>query len=348
MKRIESIDLLRTFMLVTVFLCHAWVGDSPIRNFVATSTGSCMELFFIISGCMIAIKYSQKDINYKVFVRKELIKFYPEYLVAFVCSIWYSIDRLHFFGEIIPWREMSIKAIANLLLCQSWFSTEEYVYSFNGVSWFLSSLFFCYLIAPLLIKFLKPIRNYAFFYLILVITIRFVYLVVVTKWWSSQSFLLTDVMPAYRIFEFVCGMLLGLTYDATKDRKSESFYQICGGLVFWCLFIINKYFYSFNFIFIIAELFLVYCYVFYDGVCNLLGNTKVIKSFVSISMPFYLFHNQVIQIYTWIAWKKSIDIYNCIPLTILNWFILTVLISFVTKYIRIFITSKRKTKYVET
>ena len=144
MKRIKSVDALRVFLLLIIFTSHAWIlGDSPVRTLVGRATGYALELFFILSGCFVAIKYSGKEIRARSFVFHEFFKFYPELVLAHLLSLSYKIGSSMFKGTSIDWVDYLKKSVINLSLLQSWFPTEEYVFAFNGVGWFLSSLFFC-------------------------------------------------------------------------------------------------------------------------------------------------------------------------------------------------------------
>lgn len=330
-QRIKSADVMRVFLLLIIFVCHAWIfGDSPTRTLVSRATGYALEIFFILSGCFVAIKYSQKEINARRFIKHEFVKFYPEFVFANLLSVFLAIDQAMFLEGNAPWKMLARKFIINISLLQSWCPTQEEVFALNGVGWFLSSLFFCYLLAPLAVKFVKKVEDNAVEILAACIMLRFIYEYTFPYWGDGNTFLFTNVFPPYRFFEFFAGICLGFLYNKHAHRRQNSIIQLSSILVWATLVYINAN----STLILISELFLVYALVFYNGLMDKLGEWSFFAIFASVTMQFYLFHNPIIELYTWITWKRSIDIYEHGIITVLIVFAIALTFSYIVQYVR--------------
>ena len=276
------------------------------------------------------IRILGKEIRARSFVFHEFFKFYPELVLAHLLSLSYKIDSSMFKGTSIDWVDYLKKSVINLSLLQSWFPTEEYVFAFNGVGWFLSSLFFCYLLTPLAIKCLKRLKNHAFVGLVMCVVLRYVYVYTFRFWGDGNTFLYTNVFPPYRFFEYFAGMCLGLLYKQNPDRHQNSLIQVCGIAVFAFMLYVNAN----STLIHISALFLVYAFVFYSGFMDWIGEQAFLSLFAKITMQFYLFHNPIIYLYTWITWKHSIDIYKHPIVTMLLFLATGLVFSYVVYRIR--------------
>ena len=108
--------------------------------------GELCSFFFIISGFL--YKYNP---NYWQYLKNKILKIFPIY---YICMILLLLGKtytghLHIGWDIIP----------HLLLIQSWLPqfVDSGVY-YIGPAWFISSLFFCYLLSPFCYKFVMS-RN---------------------------------------------------------------------------------------------------------------------------------------------------------------------------------------------
>jgi peptidoglycan/LPS O-acetylase OafA/YrhL len=189
-------------------------------------------------------------------------------------------------------------------LLQSWTWTSDYVFSFNGVSWFLSSLVFCYLLAPTLAKRLRrvsPLR--APFYALGLATLLFA----VASWYNSAigfaTLCFTDVFPPYRFGQFAIGGFVAVAYRgiAKTGRIPRSNLVQVGAFVlflavyFLCSGHIDHPIPAFGFLILETMLMFAACCV--DGGLSDAGSTRVIRFLSGCSLPFFLIHARVLQIY---------------------------------------------------
>ena len=132
---IRSIQSLR-FIFILLIVCSHIFG----RSF--DFGGECgVVFFFVISGFVMSWAYGNRietgTFSVRQLLCRQLRKIYPLHLItAFVALAWLLLIR----------QTAPLPAIVlNLLLLQSWVPDPAYYFSLNGVAWFLSDIFFCYL-----------------------------------------------------------------------------------------------------------------------------------------------------------------------------------------------------------
>ena len=135
---IATLQSLRFIFVMMIFMSHFAYRD--IRAFDAG--GDCgVAFFFMLSGFVVSLGYGRQiregSFRYGSFLRRRLWKLYPLHLL---CLAFFLIVS----GSVIDY-----SVLLNALLLQSWVPDPAVYFSCNGVSWFLSSLFFCYLLFPL-------------------------------------------------------------------------------------------------------------------------------------------------------------------------------------------------------
>lgn len=86
------------------------------------------------------------------YFKRKLKKFYPLHVFTYVVTLVLMISAVLQAGEALDSGALDGQSIVNLLLLQSWSWSDDVIFSFNGVSWFLPSLLFCYLLAPWLAR----------------------------------------------------------------------------------------------------------------------------------------------------------------------------------------------------
>ena len=135
-------------MLLIIFLIHAGVRGNQI------SQRAC-DFLFVISGYLIAYKhlYASEDIRVFSYIKNKIVKFYPLY---FICCIVCAVCFEEFNAFYINLKSGFISLGLNLALLQSW---TQNPYTFNSVSWFLSSLLGVYFVAPFALKLFKKVKS---------------------------------------------------------------------------------------------------------------------------------------------------------------------------------------------
>lgn len=333
MKRNYAGDVLRNFLIIIVFLCHSsflFSNDEAI-SLIGTATGWAMEMFFVLSGFFIAIKYMKKNIpTVKEIAIHEWVKIYPEYFIGYIMCVFLEYWQKHYYGDTGSGLQFVKRSLLNLGLLQSWVPNEDYYFSFNGVSWFLSSLFFCYLLSVPAMTFLRKKIDYSFLVLCFTIATRYIYVSVYSFRGLPFGYYFINIFPLYRFFEFFVGMSLGVIYYKNQRKvKKASIIQMIGILLFSIMFIVCQYIFNLESMNIVIETFVIYVVLFYDGMIDEIGKTLIMRKLANINLQFYLFHQIVIKYFRWFEMRFGIQVHAVFELIIL--FGITVVLCVIIK-----------------
>lgn len=158
-NRLPSLTGLRFPAAFLVFLFHAALPFAAVRlfadstfagGFAAATTqagGVGVTFFFVLSGFVLTWSARAGD-SPKAFWRRRFVKIYPNYVVAWVLAM------LLFAGPQTPgWR-----ALANLLMLQSWIPDFATNFSVDPPAWSLGVEAVFYAAFPLLIMLVRRIR----------------------------------------------------------------------------------------------------------------------------------------------------------------------------------------------
>lgn len=170
------------------------------------------EFLFVSSGFLVGYNYYYKGMpdtrrySFK-YVFDKLSKVYPLHLLTTIFFVILTIKNFQI-SDIPSW-------LSNLFLLQAWQINKD-VIIFNGVSWFLSALMFCYFLTPFFLRLVRNIKH-SLVLLLLVATVR-------VSIEAFQIFGLADYVfsmhysPLIRVLEFFMGMLLIPYYFKLKKR----------------------------------------------------------------------------------------------------------------------------------
>ena len=144
--RIESIQIIRAIAFILIFLSHVGlISTGPIG----------VSLFLVLSGFCMTYAYLDRPEKTPIpnlrnnlrFAWGKVKKLYPLHVITllFVALIIFGELILHKgSGTEIP--EQGGYFIANALLLQSWIPWRDGYFSFNAVSWYLSTSAFSYFV----------------------------------------------------------------------------------------------------------------------------------------------------------------------------------------------------------
>lgn len=153
-RKILNIQGLRFLGYLIVFLNHAgWlISDTKYFDFGARG----VEIFFILSGYMVAYNYSDRIMpaNWKYsfqYMISKAKKFYFLHFITLMLMVAY-LGRNFILHREYPGGlgQFGTDLILNVTLLKSWYWPSAF--SFNGVTWFLSSILFAYLLIPKLVN----------------------------------------------------------------------------------------------------------------------------------------------------------------------------------------------------
>ena len=187
-----------------------------------------VAFFFILSGFVMAVGYEHKvcsvSFDYNKYFKRRLIKILP---LNIFCLFLYCI--LPIYSDITS-RQFELNKyfyyIIDALLIQSWIPIKEVYFSGNSVAWFLSSILFCYLIFPNLLRFLKGVKGYWIMGIVLMLYFALLpYLK--TEWIHPFIY----INPLFRTVDFMIGIILYFSLKGSYWTPLNRQYPLLGTLI---------------------------------------------------------------------------------------------------------------------
>lgn len=211
--RIIGLDLIRCFAVTLLLVAH--IGQtihSSIGNFFGVPHfyyvslgGLAVTIFLILSGAVIELQYSKKNIGFLRFIFKRILRIYPVYYLSLLFGlVIYSIQSYQDTGHIIA--SFSKFGIVDILLCITggYAFVGRWAGPFVGTSWFILLIITMYMIYPFLSCVIRRHPVVSICILLLISTLSRLLL-------GSYEVLPKrplDWFPLCRIFEFSLGIYL--------------------------------------------------------------------------------------------------------------------------------------------
>ena len=276
---IGTLQSLRFIFVMMIFMSHFDYRD--IRGFDAG--GDCgVAFFFILSGFVCSLGYGQRirecAFRYDDFIWKRLKKLYPLHLL---CLLFFLL---------VSQTTLDLKVMTNALLLQSWVPDPEWYFSCNKVSWFLSSLLFCYAVFPFVYRHLS--RS-------LTLVALLAYAAVCWLIPYDQVNAVLYVFPLVRFVDFYLGMLLCRFYERKPGMEACSWMEV---LLIVLLFLALAIYPFMDaklrnaplFWLVLLPLILVFAQE--NGLVSRLLKSRPMQFLGSLTMPLFLTHQMLIGI----------------------------------------------------
>ena len=227
-QKIPSIQVIRAIAFVLIFLSHVeLIATGPIG----------VSLFMVLSGFCMTYSYLDKPektpqsslVNNLIFAWGKIKKLYPLHLATllFVAAVIFAGMFLHK----APLREIAEQGgyfVANSLLLQSWIPWREGYFSFNAVSWYLSTTAFSYFLFPWVFSVIQSKNNKNVAVLTCVTLGLMIFIAAILGigkqlwgWNSAFQKWVTYISPFYRAGDFIIGLTAGYVYVTHKGKKNE-------------------------------------------------------------------------------------------------------------------------------
>lgn len=274
-----------------------------------------VEILFILSGFCMAYNHYQTNQeeaqNGWQIIKKKLPKFYPIHITTFLLQLFFvptwankSLEFILIFGTL------------NLSLQQAWFQKTQFM--FNNVSWFLSSLIFCYFITPSLKKLCKSFTEKGKLWLVFlsVIMIR-TYLEYAVNQYPRELSLDLHTNPLIQGLNYTLGYIAGIYYS--KDslinkilREQSSQFQI-SLIEILCLGVYISSCYSigtdgYRIFYVILGLPIIYILGFGKGYISRLLSIKPFSLLEKITLEVFMLHSFILYHYPAIKGDIAYDI----------------------------------------
>ena len=220
---------------VVVLFCNPCPGRAPPTMFA-------LDYFFVLAGYMAAVgRFNAECVVIDLaevgkttmrYLSKKLVTFYPLHLTCFflIVALW-LVAPLH--AGYVPEdaKGWCFLTSANLLLLQDWSWSREIKFCFNGVSWFLSCLMFCFALTPLLLRCASVLihklgRRIVWGFVLFAVCIKLPLFVFESGWTLSEDF--TEIFlfdahswPPFRLVDYALGMCAGIWWEVAPEMRSQ-------------------------------------------------------------------------------------------------------------------------------
>jgi peptidoglycan/LPS O-acetylase OafA/YrhL len=153
---IRTLTSLRFFACILIVIHHLRNPFIPSLKHNVKFGILGVAFFFILSGFVIRYNYDPfKNLKESCcFLWNRIVRIYPLHIMTFLVCIIFTIIR----GLTVDVR----LAFINIMLLQSYFPLKIIYFSFNDISWMLSTLFFFYLLFSI-----TNLKHYLFHYMVL-------------------------------------------------------------------------------------------------------------------------------------------------------------------------------------
>jgi peptidoglycan/LPS O-acetylase OafA/YrhL len=210
--RLDQLTSLRFVAAMMIVMLHA-TGSFGVQK-SALNLNQGVAFFFVLSGFILTYVYPRLDSGpaIRAFYRARIARIWPAHAACFLIGFL-----------LIPYTWNTATGVANLLLVHAWIPQSRFYFSYNDVSWSVSTELFFYLVFPLLVHKLESTwRVKLVGAAMLVIAILCVVNVMDLPAYGSpasdeQGRLVTSngllyANPLARLVEFVAGMCVALAW----------------------------------------------------------------------------------------------------------------------------------------
>lgn len=292
-ERNYNIDLVRVFCAFAVFCFHArihmGVNFSFLNSFIQQGA-IFMSPFFMLSGFGLFMHYAKSNwmsnATLLKFYGKRFISIYPLYLTIHIIYIL-------FFNKLSLFENVVLQPI-ELLALQSFFNGLSSVLH-NGGTWFISCLFFCYLLFPMFERLIESIHTFRKFLIMGIIT--YVVIAISPMYEIVFKTSMIYINPFFRALEFLVGMLLARMAKDNMKLLKYGLCKVCCVLVLYVLIIselskqqiFNNQYMRYNFITIPAFGVIIYCLSLCKNKFILkVSMSKAVSHLAQLAFAFYL------------------------------------------------------------
>lgn len=261
-----------------------------------------VEILFILSGFCMAYNHYQDtakepEKNGWEIVKSKLPKFYPVHITTFLLQAIF----------VPTWASKSIGFILvfgalNLSLQQAWFQKTQFM--FNNVSWFLSSLIFCYFITPSLKKLCRysEEKDKLWLCFLSILGIR-IYLEYTILNYPTYVFMDLHTNPIIQSLNYALGYMVGIYFirptllncclSTQTDRLQMSVLEfvLIGVYASFCYrFGVELY----RIFYVVLALPIIYLLGFGKGIISLLLSIKPLMWCEKINLELFMFHSFIL------------------------------------------------------
>lgn len=209
-ENLKPLTSLRFFAAMMIVVLHSLLFWPWFQGAPSTLTAG-VSFFFVLSGFILTHAYNTKGIeSYSGFIRDRISRVWPLHVFALLMLILFvRNDALTYDGSGLFNRGSQF--IFNLFLLQSLMPFEKIIFSWNSVSWSISTELFFYIAFPFLLIRIKNnwLLKLSCSALVSVVYVYAVFALLNSAGQSSEMITpgsATSASPIFRGFEFCLGM----------------------------------------------------------------------------------------------------------------------------------------------
>lgn len=307
---LTSLNALRFLFALMVFVSHLnyitpkenafWDGAYQLI-FRAGYIG--VSFFFMLSGYILAYRYADeiknKSFSFRTFIGRRAARILPMYYVGLLVALPYSIPEFMLGDKVFYFK----KLLSNIVLLQAFIPINDYYFSFNGVSWSVSSELFFYALFPLIVVYFLKKKSQKPFLIVLTAIIILIGITTALSIDFEDAYYWFYINPFFRIADFGIGVAAflwipkyRLTWIQQNGTKAE---YIAIGL--FAVFTAIQSFVPYNFklsaYFWIPMMVLIVVFAHSKGkIAQFLANNKL-QHLGHLSFAFYLLHDTYFKYY---------------------------------------------------
>lgn len=319
-------------------LCIVWWHLSFV-GLPGTDLGARMcEFLFVASGFLIAYNYFYKDVDDSrktsiAYVLKKITHIWPLHILTMLAVL--AIDFKVYLQD---WKFAGVNLIINSSLMQSWFNNQKVFWGFNTVSWFISSLLFCYFLAPFFLKFTKKIKTSSILF-VMVFIVRLSLEFLTVKNTRLEIYLNIHIFPIVRCLEFFMGMLIVPVFmfllqkvNKLKNKHKNICFVVFSALEIFSVIIVSLLLIKSHNEWLRAWYVLLFCgfvfiLAFDEGVFAKIFSLKIFQMIFALQFEIYLFQIVVNKYFNKIMYKWFPKLQNFLNLYVLIIFIVLFTVS---------------------
>lgn len=208
---IRNLQSLRGIAAILIFYHHYF---GPTYRFTASFGDLGVVFFMMLSGFVTALSVNKKIErnlplpSVKKFMMGRLLKIYPQYLIFWLAAIVF-----------LPYSGTLLGKCLGILMLQSWVPVPSIYFSGNAVAWFISDLFFCYLLfIPLMRLIFLGNRITRRLFLLIYFTVYFLTVAFIP---GEYVHAIVYINPVMQLSNFILGMLLCKAYIHIRSNEKD-------------------------------------------------------------------------------------------------------------------------------
>lgn len=329
--RINSFSGLRFFLTLFVFFthCELFATIEKCQNLYSHVYygGYSVTVFLMLSGFCVYLGYNTRfdslSLNdIKAFIKKRFLKLYPAFIISnFVVFLVHLIFDFamspHTLESILRHIYHNLGSyLAIIFMVQAWIPSLATVG--NSASWFISTLFFSYLISPIVIYYYNKIRTKCNFAIIFTVAFLFTFYTIpmirssianLIEMSPINDELFKYTFPLFRFPNFFFGIVLCDLYLKTENWLKENIKKCIFSLLEIALlasFFFIKDFQKVSVCRYVMFTLMIFVFAMDKGIVSKFFATKASHWFSDRSLYFYLFHFPILSLPLFVFYKIRI------------------------------------------